>query len=55
MVSASDRNDGGPGLIPGRIRFVIFGIKTSGQRLTLLTCAVGYVLLCITHIDMRLT
>ena len=43
MVSASDRNNGGPGLIHGRIRFVIFGIKTSGRRLTLLNCAVGNV------------
>ena len=39
MVSDSDWNDCGPGLIPGRGRFVIYGIKTNGRRLSLLNCA----------------
>ena len=55
MVNASDRNDGGPGLTPGASRLVIFGMKTSGRRLTLLNCAAGCVVLSVTHIDMPYT
>ena len=55
MVSASDRNDVGPGLILGRSRLVIFGMKTSGRKLPLLNCAAGCVLLCVTHGDMPRT
>ena len=52
MVRASDRNDGGQGLIPGRSRLVTYRTKTSGRRLTSLNCAAGCVVVCVTHIDM---
>ena len=55
MFSASDRNDGGPGLILGSSRLVIFGMNTSGLRLTLLNCAAGCVVLRVTHIEMPRT
>ena len=55
MVNASDRNDGGPGLKPGRSRVVIFGMKTSGRRLTLLNSAAVCVELCDTLIGMPRT
>ena len=55
MVSASNQNDSGLGLIPEHSRLVIFDIKTSGRKLALLTCAAGCVVLCVTHNDMPRT
>ena len=50
VVSASDWHAGGPDLIPGRCKPVLFGIKTNRQRLALLNCAAGGAMLCATHI-----
>ena len=50
VVSASDWHASGPGLIPRRSKRDIFVIKTIRQRLTLLNCAAGGVILCATHI-----
>ena len=55
MVSASDWNSGGPGLIPRRSKSDIFGIKTNKQRLTLLNSAAGGAMVCATHIGMSPT
>ena len=51
MDGAPDWHAGGPGLIPGRSRPDIFGIKANGQRLTSLNCAAGRAMLHATHID----
>ena len=40
VVSAFDWNAGGPGLIPGCSLADTFGIRTNGQRLTFMNCAV---------------
>ena len=53
--TTQSRKAGDPGLIPGRSGRVIFGVNTHGQRLTLLTCAVGRIVLSVTHIDMPCT
>jgi len=53
--TTQSRKAGDPGLIPGCSGRVIFGVDTHGQKLTLLNCAVGRVVLSVTHIDMPRT
>ena len=54
MVSASDWNSGGPGLIPRRSKSDIFGIKTNRQTDFVEQCA-GVAMVCDTHIGMSPT
>jgi len=55
VVSASDWNAGGPGLIPRRSKHAMFGIETNRQRMTLFNCAAGGAMLCARHIGVPAT
>ena len=51
-VSAYNCHADSLGLIPRRMKPIIFCININRQRLTLLNCAAGGAMLCATHIGM---